>query len=427
MKKVLIITYYWPPSGGSGVQRWLKMSKYLPEYGWQPIIFTPANPDFNLKDESLLEDIHPQVEIIKCPIWEPYQILDLIKGKKSKRESQALDASNKSIMDRLAIWVRGNFLIPDPRLFWAKPASKFIIPYIKEHNIQWMVTTSPPHSMHLVGLRIKKKCNIKWLVDLRDPWSDWDLLSKFKTTKWARKRHQKLERKVIQHADKVISVSPSWAADLDKRYNIKSTVITNGYDANDFITVNDRLPSKFRIMHVGLLNAFRVPNLLLKALRQLIETNQDLANDFELYLAGMVDKQLQDMLESDDVLGQCTIIKGYIPHDELLREYHHAAVLLMLQNQTSNAKGHIPGKVFEYLAAKRWILGIGNENSDVANIIEREEVGVFCNPQDFEGISNAILGLYQQYKEKTIVQHAAARYTRSNLAKQVANLLDSLT
>lgn len=196
MKRVLIITYYWPPSGGGGVMRWLKMSKYLPEFGWQPVIYTPENPDPSVKDESLLKEIHPIAEIVKTPIWEPYDIYRKLTGKKKSDSFKAgyiSEASRGNWKDKISVFLRGNLLIPDPRAFWVNPSVRFLRDYLNQNPVDLIITTGPPHSMHLIGLKLKKHINVPWLADFRDPWTEIDFYHRLKLTRWADRIHQKLE------------------------------------------------------------------------------------------------------------------------------------------------------------------------------------------------------------------------------------------
>lgn len=210
MKRVLIITYYWPPSAGSGVQRWLKFSKYLPEFGWQPVIFTPENPDFSLQDESLKQEVDKHTEVLKFPIWEPYHLFRTLKKQGPKDTASILEYKDPGLLDQLAVWLRGNLLIPDPRLFWIKPSVKFLEGIWEQNDFKAIITTGPPHSMHLLGRNLKRKTGIPWLADFRDPWSTWEFLDTLKLSGFARKKHQKLERSVFEEADRLVTISPTF-------------------------------------------------------------------------------------------------------------------------------------------------------------------------------------------------------------------------
>jgi glycosyltransferase involved in cell wall biosynthesis len=258
LKKVLIISYYWPPSGGAGVQRWLKFAKYLPQFGWQPIIYTPENPDFSIKDESLLKDIPKEAEVLKTKIWEPYRLYKLFSGKKSENANAGFFAGGKkSWKQRLSIFIRGNFFIPDPRVFWVKPSVKYLKKYIEENAIDAIVSTGPPHSMHLIALGLKKHFpTIKWIADFRDPWTEIDFYHELQLTSWADKKHKRLEKEVIESADEVLVIGNKMAEQFSKlKENV--SVIYNGFDEDDFPKNPNEESNYFTIVSVGSMNKDR--------------------------------------------------------------------------------------------------------------------------------------------------------------------------
>jgi glycosyltransferase involved in cell wall biosynthesis len=233
MKKVLIITYYWPPMGGGGVQRWLKMTKYFREFGWEPVIFTTENGEASVVDESMLAEIPSGIETLKVPIWEPFGLYKKLLGKsKDEKIAPGLGQETKgnSTLQKLSIWVRGNFFIPDARMFWIKPSSKFLEKYLKENKIDAIISTGPPHSTHLIAFNVTRENNIPWIADFRDPWTNIDFYHKLMLTGWADNKHKKLELKVLKNANAIVTVSWSWAKDFEKLINRKIDVITNGFD-----------------------------------------------------------------------------------------------------------------------------------------------------------------------------------------------------
>ncbi|MEJ2006086.1 MAG: glycosyltransferase, partial [Cyclobacteriaceae bacterium] len=240
MKSVLIITYYWPPSGGSGVQRWLKFANYLTAMGWHPIIVTPENPQFELRDTSLEREVHPDIEVLKLPIWEPYQVFDKIRGGEKHEQGHTSIAP-------WAKFIRGNFFLPDPRIFWKRPVLKFLSEFLKQREVDFIISTGPPHSMHLIARNLKKKFGIPWLADFRDPWGSWDMLDEFRTTRLARSMHRSLERKVMNEADIVLTVSNTWAREMSDEFGREVEVITNGYDTRDFKNLEIKGDGKFRV------------------------------------------------------------------------------------------------------------------------------------------------------------------------------------
>lgn len=433
MKKVLIITYYWPPSAGVGVQRWLKFSKYLPLFGWEPIIFTPENPDFNIKDVSLDKNISQNLEIIKFPIWEPFQLFNKITGGKNKdniKQGLVLEKNEVGLKDKASIWVRGNLLIPDPRRFWISPSIKFLKNFIHDRGIQYVITTGPPHSMHLIGLGLKKKLDIKWIADFRDPWSQWDLLDKLKAGQFAKYYHKVLENKVLKNADEVITVSKNLAESLGSLAARNIKVITNGIDPEDFTSeeIEAGPPAKFRISHFGLLNEMRNPETLWRVLHELCDEQPDFAQNLEINLAGIVSESILKFIEKDPVLGPALVYHAYLNHQEVIKQSKESVLLLLLLNNTENAKWIIPGKLFEYLAVGKPILMLGPEKSDAGDIITTLNAGVIADFDDKKKIKKHIQLQYQNYQEGKIQTktYDLEPYSRKKLTGDLADLMDNL-
>lgn len=429
MKNVLIITYYWPPSGGGGVMRWLKMSKFLPEMGWQPVIFTPENSDPSVIDESLLQEIHPEIIEIKTPIWEPYDLYRKLTGKKSGAKFKAgyiSEASGGNWKSKLSVFIRGNFLIPDPRVFWITPSVKFLNKYLKENPVDLIVSTGPPHSMHLIALGLKKKFDIPWIADFRDPWTDIDFYHKLKLTHFADQKHRQLEKKVLATADYVVTVSPGCAAGLEKIANRKVEVITNGYDPSDY-EFEKPVPDKtFTISHFGAFNKDRNPGSLWLALSELATENPDFKNLLRIKLFGQTDVSIINDIKKYNLSDNLVLIE-HLPHQKGLIELCKSQVLLLPLNNAPNVKGILTGKMFEYIALQRPILAIGPTDADFAEILRETNSGVSLNFDDVQGIKNALLNYFQLFKEYKLVveSNSFEKYSRKNLAKQFVNLIQS--
>jgi glycosyltransferase involved in cell wall biosynthesis len=429
MGKVLIISYYWPPSGGGGVQRWLKFSKYLTQFGWEPVIFTPENPDFDIKDYSLGKDISDYVEVLKFPIWEPYSVFNKLTGGKQKahiKQGQVLEKGKKSFFQQMVIWLRGNFFIPDPRVFWVKPSVRFLSEIIESNQIRAVITTGPPHSMHLIGLRLKKKTGLPWIADFRDPWSDWDILKKLKVSSPALWLHRKLEKKVLLSANKVVTVSNTWANQLGSVVNRKVEVVTNGFDEDDFSSDDvDYAGGCFRISHIGMINELRNPVNFWKAIKELCSENKQFAEAVAINFTGILSEALIQVLSQDELLAEKVRLQGYVPHNEVMKLYQDSSVLLLIQNQSDNAKGHIPGKFFEYLASGRPLLVLGPKESDLVAILQETQAGYVCEPEDIQQIKTAIIDLFEMWKRKGYDKSKAIeQYSRKALAKKYAAILD---
>ena len=427
-KKVLIITYYWPPSGGGGVQRWLKFAKYLPEFGWEPIIFTPENPDFELKDQSLIKDVSHELEVLKFPIWEPYQLYKRISGTKELKQGQVLEDGDKSLLGKIAIWIRGNLFIPDPKRFWIKPSVEYLNTVIESNGIKTIITTGPPHSMHLIGLKLKRKNSaINWVADFRDPWSEWDILDKFNLISRSRKRHKKLENEVFQAATKIITVSNTWKRGFENLGAKRVEVITNGFDANDIESTVVKEKDKFRVCHAGMLNDFRNPAILWQAFKELIIEEEGFKSDLEINLIGILSEKVNDFLLTDDNLKDVLVLNEYVPHNEIFKAYSNASVLMMILNDSKNAKGHLPGKLFEYMSVRTPILGIGDIAGDAAEILSETNSGVVIGQQDKSGIKNQLLKLYKSWKTNESISHTSIdQFERRNLTARLSKLLNEL-
>ena len=427
MRKVLIITYYWIPSGGAGVQRWVKFAKYLRDFGWEPVIYTPENPEYPSVDHSFEKDIPADVEVIKTPIWEPYNIYRQLTGKKGQRINAGFISENKKSgwKDKLSIWLRGNLLIPDPRRFWIRPSVKFLEKYLVENGIDTIITTGPPHSMHRIGLGLKEKFpTLRWIADFRDPWTNIDFYKDLNLTVWADAVHHRMEREVIQGADAVLVVSNGMAEEFLQMCPKSLKVITNGYDESDVEQVEVTLDEKFTISHIGTLNAARNPRTVWKALSQLCADNKAFEADLQIQLVGKVDFSV---LEDISLLGlEASLTKiDYLPHADAIARQQSSHLLLLLINNTANAKGILTGKFFEYLASGRPILGVGPVDGDAAAVLKQTSAGVMVDFDDVEAAKLAIWKYYEQYRAGTLQVNASSveQFSRRNLTAELVQVL----
>ncbi len=428
-KKVLVITYYWPPSGGGGVQRWLKFTKYLPEFGWDPVVFTPENPAFDQKDESLLKEVSSQVEVLHFPIWEPYGIFKKLSGKKELKQGQVLEEGKKGVLSGLAVWLRGNLFVPDPRVFWVKPSVEYLSSILRSNEISTIITTGPPHSVHLIGMKLKmQNPGLSWVADFRDPWTQWDILRQFKMLPFTWAKHRKLEQQVFKVADRIITVSNSWQDDFKRLGARRVSVITNGFDTPEGQDPAPQRSDKFILSHLGMMNKLRNPTALWQALEELISENADFRRDFSLHLTGILSTEVLDTIASFPGLSDCLQTQASIPHEEVFRVYQESAVLLLILNQSENAQGHLPGKLFEYLSARRPVLALGLPSSDAANILKESGMGSTIDWGDDRALKDHLLLLYQQWKsgETDYGLMNIDQYSRRALTGQLAELLNEL-
>jgi glycosyltransferase involved in cell wall biosynthesis len=423
MKKVLIITYYWPPSGGSGVQRWLKFTKYLPKYNWQPIIYTPENPYFEVKDKALLNDIPSEAKIWKTPIWEPYALKDKLFGKGSESQSAGVITNKKSLKNKVFNWVRGNVFIPDPKIYWVKPSVKVLLKKMLEEDIHHIITTGPPHSMHLIGLGLKKAMPIlKWIADFRDPWSELDLLNEFQLNNSSMKKHKDLEREVLQTADVTLTVSETWVKVLKRLGGNRVELITNGYDADDF-ELKSKTNDKFIIGHYGLLNHLRNPKNLWKSLNSLCEENTEFNGRLEIHLSGNIDNEVIAEIESYYFLKGKVKQLGYLSHAQVLEQYNQVDVLLLLLFNSKSGIGNYPGKIFEYFAAKKTILAFGPISSDAERLIKNTNRGKYFSYDD-TNLKIDILDLFNNPNNFDFENMES--FSREKLTYDLSNLLNNL-
>lgn len=420
IKRLLIITYYWPPTGGSGVQRWVKFSKYLPEYGWQPVIYTPENPERLAYDDSLLRDIPPEAEIIRRHISEPYNFYRKLFGK-GKQQVNPLSSNDRSFKSRLSRWLRGNLFIPDPRASWVRPSACYLCKYLKEHPVDAVITTGPPQSMHLIGRELKRRTGITWIADFRDPWTQMFYYKHLSLSRFADKKHHRLEQSVLDEADAVIAVSPSVRDDFAAQTSTPVELITNGFDPDDFPPQQgcSKDDGKFRIVHTGLFAADGNPLNLWDVLASRCSSNPDFASRLEIRLAGKTDAQITDAIRERG-LGENLVNLGYLPHEKVVEEQRNASLLILPLRQEPEYAKVLPGKIFEYLASGKPILGIGQEDGAAALILKDAGAGKMF---DWDKRSELLEFIDDKHNSKKNIE----KYNRRVLTAGLVELLDKTT
>lgn len=431
MKKVLIITYYWPPSGGAGVQRWLKFTKYLRNYGWEPVIYTAENPEMPEKDESLFHDVPKGITVIKTKIWEPYLIYKIFTGKpkSSKVAAGFLREKKKNpFLEKIAIWIRGNLFIPDARKYWIKPSVRYLINYLKNNPVDIIISTGPPHSCHLIARNLKRKLNIPWLADFRDPWTKIDFINELKLSKHSLNIHKKLEYSVLKESDKTLVISNQMAIEFNYIFNKEYTILTNGFDTDDFKIPEDiSLDKEFSIAHIGTLVPARNPSILWQALELLIKENHPLKNNLKIKLIGKVDFSVIEELKKRDLFRFANII-DYIPHKEAIIEQCKSIILLLIINNTPNSKGILTGKVFEYLSSERPIMCIGPEDGDIAGLIDITGNSVCIGYDNIQKMKISLMQYYDQFINDNLPKSNGniLKYSRENLTKNLVIQLEEI-
>ena len=440
MKRVLIITYYWPPSGGSGVQRWVKFAKYLPKEGWQPVIYTPENPELTTIDKTLAEDIPAEAEIVKRRIFEPYGIYRALMGKGSSTDLKTLTSAGsdggevnpvnggaKSWKQKLSLYIRGNFFIPDPRVMWVRPSVRFLKEYLKAHPADAIVTTGPPQSMHLIGLGLSKATGLPWLADFRDPWTKMFYFKHLGLTEKSEKKHHKLEKAVLDGATKVIAVSPMVQNDFKAMTSTPVELITNGYDEDDF-NHPFVFDENFNITHTGLFAADGNPDVLWKVLGEKCLKDNEFRSSLKIRLVGKTDKEIIDSIKAAGLEPNLRNL-GYQSHEVAVKEQRNSSVLILPLRKEPEYEAVLPGKLFEYLASRRPILGIGQSDGAMANVVRDTGTGVVYNWDDEKKIRTYIDFCWDEFKQGDLkdIYSDISMYSRRRLTKRLASLLNEIT
>ena len=414
------------------MQRWLKFVKYLREFGWEPIVYTPENPEMPAVDEGLLQEIPEGVQVLKTKIWEPYSYYKKFTGKREEEKIQTAflneKKSSRGVVEKLSVWIRGNFFIPDARKYWIKPSVKFLSKHLKEHPVEAIISTGPPHSMHLIAMDLQKKLNIPWLADFRDPWTNIDYYQDLRLGKRADMIHHKMEKTVLSSANAVTVISPGMAKEFSLIFDREFSVIPNGYDAEDMKGLPDiKLDtSKFIISHIGSLTRTRNPKNLWKVLNELCVENRAFNKALEIHIIGKIDFSVKDSIQAEN-LEIKLVISDYLSHDEVLVEQRKANVLLLLVNDTPNAKLILTGKLFEYLAAGRPVICIGPKDGDAAQVLEETKCGVTFDFDNINELKKRILTVYNERNSTLNIVEGEniEKYERKNLTKKMVQVLNS--
>lgn len=428
-KKVLIITYYWPPAGGPGVQRWLKFSKYLPKFGFEPIIYTPENPSYPIIDKSLLKDVSTDLTVVKTKIWEPYKIAEKLNPSTKKyKAGQFEKADNQSILTKLSVYIRGNFFIPDARKFWIKPSVKFLENYLQENQIGTVITTGPPHSIHLIGLKLKqKKSKLKWLADFRDPWTAISYHSQLKLSTNSQRKHKALEKEVVTNADCIIATSFTDAENYKNLGAKRVEVITNGFEESDFYDEKSKITSlKFKITYSGGLELARNPEILWTVLNELKTENHEFSDDLEIEFVGNLSSDVENFIKKNALTDNLNKV-GYISHKESIIKIKQSSLLLLCNFPNEKSKGIIPGKLFEYMVTGNTILAIGPSGGDVERILKETNSGQYFTQSDKVEMKSFILSNYEKWKmgKKNHPSSEVYKYSRKSLTEKLSILLSN--
>jgi len=420
MKKVLLITYYWPPSGGSGVQRWLNFTKYLSDFNIEPIVFTVSNPNYAIEDNSLI--VSENIKVIRQPIWEPYRLASFFSGKNTKETSSGFLDESHSYKTRIVNYIRANYFIPDARKYWVKPSVKFLKKYISENKIDTIITSGPPHSLHLIGLKLQEGLNLKWIADFRDPWTQIDYFHKLPFSKRAKEQHFYLEKLVAQKANAILVVSKTMQSFYAK-FNKNVFVISNGFDSVKTDNQVD-LDKKFSLTHIGLLNADRNPEMFWEVINELRNEYQDFNEAILIKLVGRVAPEVIKSI-SKNSLNDAVELIDYLPHNQVMAYQKTTQILLLFVNRVPSAKGIMTGKIYEYLQAKRPILAIAPTDGDLADVINKTQSGNVIDFDDKQKLKTLILKKYELYKthQLNVASKSIDEYHVKNICAKLAEVI----
>ena len=436
MKRVLIISYYWPPTGGSGVQRWVKFAKYLPSEGWQPVIYTPENPEQLAVDESLAAEVPEAAEVVKTRIIEPYELYKKLLRRsghsKEAVEVNPVNAQNKSLLQKAAMWVRGNLFRPDPRCLWIGPSVRFLKKYLSEHPVDLIVSTGPPQSMHMIGLRLSRETGLPWIADFRDPWTKIFYFKHLSMTPATERWHKKMEKMVLDEASAVVAVSPLVQQEFQAMTDTPVELITNGFDECDFSSepcteAYGGASQEFTITHTGLFAADGNPTVLWDVLAEKCHADEAFRKLLRIKLIGKTDDQILKALK-DRGLESSLINMGYQTHSVAVEQQRQASVLILPLRKEPEYRAVLPGKLFEYLASQRPILGIGQPDGAMAMIVNETGTGTVIDWNDKEGISQYIEQCWKRHLEGRLSSDGAdlSRFTRRSLTRRMAGLFDKI-
>jgi len=427
MKKVLIIAYYWPPAGGPGVQRWLKFVKYLPDFEIEPIVYVPENATYPIIDLDLVHQVNKNVTVLKQPIKEPYKLASIFSKKSTTTISSGIIKAEKkqSFIEKILLYVRGNFFIPDARVGWVNPSVDYLSNYIKTNAVDVIITTGPPHSMHLIGLELQKRFAVKWIADFRDPWTSIGYHKELKLTDKSAQKHKDLEKEVLTKADTILTTSFTTKQEFAEITQKPIHVITNGYDIETI--EKPPLDEKFTISHIGSLLSKRNPHILWQALSEILQENAEFQSDFQLQLIGKVSSEIIDTIKEFQLDNYLNVL-GYVSHTEALKYQLSSQVLLLIEIDSFETIGIIPGKLFEYMAAERPILAVGPKQSDVEKIIKDTNAGKYFNYDNLQEVKQYILDCYEKYQQKNLKVHGIGLqyFSRKKLTEKLAGVIKNV-
>ena len=435
MKKVLIVTYFWPPAGGPGVQRVLKFVKYLPDAGWQPLVLTVGNGEYPALDYSLLENIPANCKVFKTNAWEPFSLYRKFVGMNSKEAipTAVLAHSKDSLKHKISNWIRLNLFIPDAKVGWKFNAVKEGLKIIDHEKPSVIFSSSPPPTVHLIAKDLAQKTNLKWVADFRDPWTDIHYYENQPRLKVASNLDIKYELEVLNKANKITSISRlDIEEDFGKKIDVEKCInLPNGFDEEDFVGIDPKKTNKniFTMVHLGAVNNERNPVGLFKAIQKMKESGFIDSSLFQLQFVGNVAESIRRSINEYQINDLVRFI-DYLPHRQSLKYAEEASVLILLVTNSIKNRRILPGKTFEYLRAQKYILCLGPKDGEVARIIKELRAGNVTDYEDSDEIENLIKQQFNAWHKDLadyiVNQESIQQYSRQNLTGTLAKIFDNL-
>ncbi len=436
MKKVLVISYYFPPSGGPGVQRVLKFVKYLPEFGWEPVVLTVEDGDFPARDESLLDEIPASTRVYRTKIFEPYSVYRRMTGKPANApvdvENIPTGASKRSFMEQVAGMVRETFFIPDARIGWAPYAVPEAVRIARREAVDAVYTSSPPYTSAVIGLELKRRLNLPWVAGFRDPWTgflsspDRWFLPKLVDTS--------IERAVFNRADVIECAWKGIVEDFRRKFpqgnHYKCVHLPNGFDPADYPTDVPRgRNDRFTVTYTGSMYGKRNPGTFLRAVEELVQEGTVDDEKIRLRFIGRFGSEVKEMLAASP-LRMSIERNDYVPHHESIRSLMTSDMLLLVVDESKDSREIVPGKVFEYLGARKPVLALTDTEGAVADLIRETGAGTAVQNQDIPGVKRAFVECYRKflYNDPCAAPNddAIRTYERKEVTRRLAELLDYL-
>lgn len=433
-KKVLVITYYWPPAGGPGVQRAVYFVKYLRRFGWEPVVYTVKDGEYHNLDSSFESEVPDGIKVIKTVSKEPYYWYKMLTGRKKNetlKPAVFTEKTERPFLHRIAVWIRGNFFIPDARMWWIRPSIRFLTNYLKDNPVDAIFSTSPPQSLHLIAKGVKQKTGIPWIADFRDPWTGVHYFEELQLSRRAKNKHYKLENQVLRTADQVIATTQTMAKDLEILGGRPVAVITNGFDTIPTPDTNN-FPKEnpMKMLYLGSLSGNRNPVRFWESLKEWIEEKKIGPGDFQLVFVGNIDESVFQTLERLKLSGFYNR-HSFVPHTEVWNFYAKADLLFLLG--LPGKKDILPAKLFEYLTTRKPIFCISDKNGEIRIVLEDIGAGVNTDFDEPEKSIRHLDDMYQMYRQGIlqesfqVKEEDLKKYTRENLTEQLAQVLNEVT